>query len=365
MTGGWLPLRSQLIKFQGSVPYDRMRAVRQHHQSLVDTADVSSLSAFAQRLDHILALSVDGTFLSTLPYDHVYALLGIADAPADLPAELQPDYLQSYGQVCFAYTKFLIEQTGNLNMLARLGRRSVLGRLFVNEHEDIPSWVPDLRVRSYLCVKPDVRASVSFSANGRCMAVPGVFLGHPKNVVQPMTYDAPLLPDDVRANRIEEEILRKSANFNHIPFEDVCRSWLSSFTANTSYQNVPIDTMDRMFSQIKIDPHEASFREIDAKEEQLDEALFPIQQSFKTLLMSNAQFLTTSSFIGSLQRGSERTQEDDVVCVLKSMVSAALLRPSGSRFRFVGLVHLRCLLREVKFDEQFFSSREVRTFDII
>jgi len=75
--------------------------------------------------------------------------------------------------------------------------------------------------------------------------------------------------------------------------------------------------------------------------------------------------LTSDGFVGSLSYGSEYVRKDDVVCVLKSMLSAALLRPCGTAFRFVGTVELRCPLRESKFDEEFFLSHETRTFDIV
>lgn len=355
------------MNFQGSVHYNRIRAAAQFaRQSLVARQERRwNLCAFAVRLDEILGLSVDGSFLSTIPHDYVYALLAIAEAPENLPSNLKPDYSQTYGEVCFAYTKFLIEQTGNLNMLDRLGPGDLRVRLFINEREDIPSWVPDLRVRS--CLYPGIAAGaeVCFSADGKCMTVQGISPGNLEIIVQPQGMDASPLPYDERVREIENRILRESARLNMVSYEEVYLSWLFSFQPNNSYESLPIDFINRIYFKIMKDPHEASREEAGEQEEETEEILDLIQQAFDTSVLWDAQFLTSDGFVGSLSRGSEPVRKDDVVCVLKGMVSAVLLRPFGTAFRFIGTVKLLCNLGSSRFDEEFFSSRETRTFDII
>ncbi|KAH6663299.1 heterokaryon incompatibility protein-domain-containing protein [Plectosphaerella plurivora] len=68
----------------------------------------------------------------TAAHYHIYGLLSIACAQ-ELPPNLRPDYEAPYQEVYKTYTRFLLEQCGDISILNR-----------INCHfTDMPSWVPD------------------------------------------------------------------------------------------------------------------------------------------------------------------------------------------------------------------------------
>ena len=63
---------------------------------------------------------------ATVRHDYIYGLLGMLDAPV-LSPHLVPDYSLPYASVFADYTRFLVEQVGDLRLL--LGRTNYLKQL--------------------------------------------------------------------------------------------------------------------------------------------------------------------------------------------------------------------------------------------
>jgi len=362
MTGSPI-LHQKFIRHQGLVAFDRIREFRDARRSQWGAENDESLAGFAKRLDQVLSLSGQGRFKATKAHDYVYGLLSVAGAPKELPQELAPDYSCPYWTVYWAYSKFLIQHTESLLILSNPGN-SIMNPRPVVKDEGIPSWVPDLRHPSHTYHAPDVKAIVSFSADGKCMSVKGISLGPALHVIQPQRPDRPFFPADYRAGNIRHRILDKAAGLRGRSRNHIYQLWLSSFPAHETYK-LPLDDVGRIFSTIEEDPYESRYRKVLEEESQWEEAMFRIKEEIEASMFHHAQFVTAQGYVGSLMCTAECVEEEDIVCMFYGMTSGVLLRPSGSNFTFVGVVQWRCSMGKKKFDDRFFAKHEVRTFHLI
>ncbi|KAK3334182.1 hypothetical protein B0T19DRAFT_148031 [Cercophora scortea] len=102
---------------------------------------------------------------ATNPHDRIYGLLGLTSMPA-LPNHLTPDYGRPFQEVCYHYSKHLVQSTGFLDIFS----------FGVNRHDVGPSWVPTFALGSG-GLQSTTTNSVTYSEDGRCMTVRGVQLG--------------------------------------------------------------------------------------------------------------------------------------------------------------------------------------------
>lgn len=87
----------------------------------------------------IFLSGVSGIFQATDEKDKIYAVLGMLSYET-LPPHLEPNYALSTGRIFRDYTRYILEETGNLNILTC---RSSFRQSF-------PSWVPDWSRRAQL-----------------------------------------------------------------------------------------------------------------------------------------------------------------------------------------------------------------------
>ena len=129
----------------------------------IRTEDWDSKS-FAHQL--LALFQATGQRWSSNPHDKIYGLLGIPDEE-QIPPHLLPDYNKPFEQVYFDYTRYIIEHTGDLRILAST----------INSLEGVPTWVPDLRGCRFSAVAPETTNSAKFSSDGRTMTLQGVLIG--------------------------------------------------------------------------------------------------------------------------------------------------------------------------------------------
>lgn len=147
---------------------------------------------------------------ATQAHDYIYGLLGMTSRDK-LPPALTPDYSLPFGRVYQDYTRYLIENTGDLRILD-CGESRL---------ENFPSWVPDLRKRRTWRKAPCTTNSVSFSGNGDMLTVQGVRVGRilaycTKDGRHPVFF----LVD------LQEAILDRSALIRRMSAQDVFREWI-------------------------------------------------------------------------------------------------------------------------------------------
>ena len=153
---------------------------------------------------------------ATIPHDQMYGLLGMID-PANLPSSLQPDYRQAYPEVCKRYSRFLIENTGDL--------RTLTWGYHASEFDDQPSWVRDCLSLRYGVAEPTTRHTGRFSLDGQCLDVEAARTG------KAMLFFPLGDPKDVgeRMQDFIETVLAASAGIKRQPLAIVWENWLKRF----------------------------------------------------------------------------------------------------------------------------------------
>lgn len=67
-------------------------------------------------LDIVKLLNETTELEATVAHDRLYALIGLLDCDP-LPSALQPDYTQSFEELCYKFTMFVLEQTQDIRIL--------------------------------------------------------------------------------------------------------------------------------------------------------------------------------------------------------------------------------------------------------
>lgn len=114
-------------------------------------------------VQHLLELIRDTQhFHATEPRDKMYALLGLVNKDL-LPTNLQPSYDQPIGSVYEAWTKFLLQHTGYLN---------IIDTSFAQD-ADVPTWVSTLAIGTDRTTKPAHPSNIRFSEDGKILHLKG------------------------------------------------------------------------------------------------------------------------------------------------------------------------------------------------
>ncbi|KAL4724551.1 hypothetical protein ACLX1H_007992 [Fusarium chlamydosporum] len=119
---------------------------------------------------------------ATVPHDRLYALIGLLGCDL-LPKALQPDYTQSFEQLCYQFAVFMLKETQDIRVL-NLGT--------VGNFKAVPSWIPDLR-NSWMAranLGTDVRIFPQMWLDGNAITLPAIVLGQCVSVSSPSKPDA-------------------------------------------------------------------------------------------------------------------------------------------------------------------------------
>lgn len=114
-------------------------------------------------VQHLLELIRDTQhFNATEPRDKLYALLGLVNKDL-LPTNLQPSYDQPIGRVYEAWSRFLLEHTGDLN---------IIDTSFAQD-PDVPTWVSTLAIGTDRTTKLPDPSNARFSEDGKILHLKG------------------------------------------------------------------------------------------------------------------------------------------------------------------------------------------------
>ena len=176
-----------------------------------------------------------------------------------------PDYRRPYEQVCQDYTRYLIENTGYLELLASSP----------SELDGQPSWVTDFRNMTY---EPDLRESFnhhklrnagtdvthSFSSDGTTLIVEGVCIASlpmffSGRYTEQTDWEGPML-------QFRDAILTTAAEIRQQPLDDVWRSWCAEILEYFTYPKDAADqfpTIAHVLDAIRTNQDDLSLREKD------------------------------------------------------------------------------------------------------
>jgi len=176
------------------------------------------------------------------PHDYVYGILGATEL-TNLPRHLLPNYDIAFAQVFKDYSRYIIEQTGDLSILA----------CYENHLEDVPRWVPDLRY-GIIRRKSSKAGSVKFSADGSKLWANGV------RVRKVLLHPAKCNPHTSHIRDFAQNFLTIAAQIRQKRLEDVFVEWVETVARHRSspikfaeHWN-SVESCIEDFEDLKIDP---------------------------------------------------------------------------------------------------------------
>ncbi|KAH8897704.1 hypothetical protein GQ53DRAFT_742634 [Thozetella sp. PMI_491] len=314
------------------------------------TAAETHLQSFASRLLQVLSHKTP-EYQSTLDHDTLYGVLGIARG-STLPDILAPNYDKPYSSVCEEYAKFLMENTGYLTILSGDGER------FDDTYPNIPSWVPDFRFLSQPFADPQTKGDISFSLNGKILAVDGVSLGRCTHVLMPTSSDSKIIDPFVR---LEQEILRPASILRNCDFDSLLDEWLESWIK--APYNLSVATLRKHYDTVvrKKPLVVQSFEDVLEFESQKGQVC-NLMDGIENYIEHGYVVLSENGSIGIMVNCTKQPGVNDLLCVLKGSTTASVVRSLTEGCMFLGSCALLCSLSKEVFDDSFFSCREMQKF---
>lgn len=141
-------------------------------------------------------------FEATEPRDRIYALLGLVNKEL-LPANLLPSYDEPIGKVYQAWTQFLLENTGDLQ---------IIDQSFAPD-STVPTWVSSLSLdKTTRQTVPAHPSSVCLSKDGRVLHVKGELICFVLGAYSPSELDVTLQTADISSLYAKAAIIKQARN---------------------------------------------------------------------------------------------------------------------------------------------------------
>ena len=337
-----------------------------------------------ERLSHLLQ-QLSNT-QCTNPVDRFYGILGFF-CHHDLPRSLVPDYSLPVEQVAQAYTRYIIDSTGDLEII-----ESSMGY----ESADCPSWVAHPtsligQTSTHITVSKGNK-TLYFSEDGRCLTLEGTFLGQ---IVKCSCTDRPGETMGEHLKYLDEELFETASQITGKPKSEIFKFWLneqvdfqkgmlpSDFKSFDSMQ----DLLRRYQDICKDIPPEAldGFNRMSSMQKHI---IFktPCRDPkflYAVLRLAEARFclLSTGQILVCLLKHTEtsymsRTHgKNDGAWALKGLCNPAILRPKGEAYEYCGpLLSCYSLMKDRRdkreehdffLDDEFFAARKVQQVTLV
>ncbi|KAL9562013.1 hypothetical protein ACKAV7_013936 [Fusarium commune] len=277
-------------------------------------------------LDILKLLNETTELEATVAHDRLYALIGLLGCDP-LPKALQPDYTQSFEELCYKFTMFILEQTQDIRVL-NLGT--------VGNFSSVPSWTPDLRnswtARSNLTPSPGKCFNVS--EDGRTLTMPAIILGQCVSVCKPVTPD----PDTGVVSpssllQFDETIVKVAAAIRRVTRMEVMTEWFKFhladiYTEERLTQN-PIIVQRVMMTYVCM-VHNQPLSSLGTRfgtEEQLQGAYGMVTDPiFQQSMVGCSIFVLQDGTAGQLLHGDAVAAVGDAICVFPGLSTLFLVR---------------------------------------
>ncbi|KAF5692442.1 Het6 heterokaryon incompatibility [Fusarium denticulatum] len=290
-------------------------------------------------LDMVKLLNETTELEATVAHDRLYALIGLLNCDP-LPTALQPDYTQSFEELCYKFTIFIFQQTQDIRVL-NLG---TVGNL-----PSVPSWTPDLRnswtARSNLTPSPGKCFNVS--EDGRTLSMPAIILGQCVSVCKPVTPD----PDTGLASpaeflQFDEAIVKVAAAIRRVTRMEIMTEWFKFhlsdiYTEERLTQNLII--VQRVMMAYVCMVHDQPLSSLGTRfgtEEQLQGAYGMVTDPiFQQSMVGCSNFVLQDGTAGQLLHSDAVAAVGDATCVFPGLSTIFLIRRCDDRTcRIVGQV---------------------------
>ncbi|KAF5641480.1 het-6-heterokaryon incompatibility [Fusarium tjaetaba] len=290
-------------------------------------------------LDMVKLLNETTELEATVAHDRLYALIGLL-ACDPLPKALQPDYTQSFEDLCYKFTMFILEQTQDIRVL-NLG---TVGNL-----SSVPSWTPDLRnswtARSNLTPSPGKCFNVS--EDGKALTMPAIVLSQCVSVSKPVTPD----PDNGLISpaeflQFDEAVVKVAAAIRRVTRMEVMTEWfkfhLSDIYTEERLTQNPIIVQRVMMAYVCM-VHNQPLSSLGTRvgtKEQLEGAYgMIIDPIFQKSMVGCSNFVLQDGTAGQLLHGDAVAEVGDAICVLPGLPTLFLVRRNDDgKCRIVGQV---------------------------
>ncbi|KAF5250374.1 hypothetical protein FANTH_4474 [Fusarium anthophilum] len=312
-------------------------------QSRSETAPEQAKGSVSQEkqcaLDIVKLLNETTELEATVAHDRLYALIGLL-ACDPLPPALQPDYTQSFEELCYKFTMFILEQTQDIRVL-NLG---TVGNL-----PAVPSWTPDLRnswtARSNLTPSPGKCFNVS--EDGRTLSMPAIILGQCVSVCKLVTPNPDTgLVTPAKFLQFDEAIVKVAAAIRRVTRMEVMTEWfkfhLSDIYTEERLTQYPIIVQRVMMAYVCM-VHNQPLSSLGTRfgtEEQLQGAYGMVTDStFQQSMVGCSNFVLQDGTAGQLLHNDAVAAVGDALCVFPGLSTVFLIRKSDDgKCKIVGQV---------------------------
>ncbi|KAF5570168.1 het-6-heterokaryon incompatibility [Fusarium phyllophilum] len=290
-------------------------------------------------LDIVKLLNETTELEATVAHDRLYALIGLL-ACDPLPKALQPDYTQSFEELCYKFTMFILDQTQDIRVL-NLG---TVGNL-----SSVPSWTPDLRnswtARSNLTPSPG--KCFNISQDGKVLNMPAIILGQCVCVFKPVTPDPNTgLVSPAAFLQFDEAVVKVAAAIRRVTRMEIMTEWLKFhladiYTEERLTQN-PIIVQRVMMAYVCM-VHNQPLSSLGTRfgtEEQLQGAYgMATDPIFQKSMVGCSNFVLQDGTAGQLLHSDTVAEDGDAVCVFPGLSTLFLIRRSeDGKCKVVGQV---------------------------
>jgi hypothetical protein len=337
-----------------------------------------------ERLSHLLQ-QLSNT-QCTNPVDRFYGILGFF-CHHDLPRSLVPDYSLPVEQVAQAYTRYIIDSTGDLEII-----ESSMGY----ESADCPSWVAHPtsligQTSTHITVSKGNK-TLYFSEDGRCLTLEGTFLGQ---IVKCSCTDRPGETMGEHLKYLDEELFETASQITGKPKSEIFKFWLNE---QVDFQKGMLPSDFKSFDSMQdlLRRYQDICKDIPPEALDGSNRMSSMQKHiiFKTpcrdpkflyavLRLAEARFclLSTGQILVCLLKHTEtsymsRTHgKNDGAWALKGLCNPAILRPKGEAYEYCGpLLSCYSLMKDRRdkreehdffLDDEFFAARKVQQVTLV
>lgn len=336
-----------------------------------------------ERLSHLLQNFSNRR--CTNPVDQFYGILGLF-SQHDLPRSLLPNYSLPVEQVSQAYTRYIIESTGNLEII-----ESSKG----HESADCPSWVGHAEsLTSRFVTQTTVsrgKRTYSFSDDGRRLTLQGTFIG---KVLKCSCTDCPGERTGEHLKYLDDTLFEKATQITGKPKSEIFKSWLnaqldvhtmlpSSFRNFDSMQDIlqryrevcegiPLEALDGL-NRGSITQKHIIFK-TPCRDPEFLYAVFRLADP-RFCVLSTGDILMCLLKHTDTNVMSRTHGEDDCAWALKGLHLPAIIRPKDEAYEYCGpLLSCHTMLKDAKakrekhdlfLDDEFFEVRKVQPVTLI